>query len=86
MDVVVVGSIVQDLTRYVVYLTWTISHLQTYICSYTDRFPEPGESIRGTRFHIGYGGKGANQAVAAALLGARASIVARVIMYRMKLL
>jgi len=44
----------------------------------TDSFPRPGETIFGREFHLGYGGKGANQAVAASLCGARVSMVARV--------
>ena len=44
----------------------------------TDAFPRPGETIFGTAFHLGFGGKGANQAVAASLCGARVSMVARV--------
>jgi ribokinase len=42
------------------------------------RFPEPGETLMGSGFHLGQGGKGANQAVAAARLGARVSMVTRV--------
>jgi ribokinase len=44
----------------------------------TDLFPRPGETIFGREFHLGFGGKGANQAVAARLCGARVSMVARV--------
>src|SRR5512146_2224063 len=44
----------------------------------TDAFPRPGETIFGSEFHLGFGGKGANQAVAARLCGARVSMVARV--------
>jgi ribokinase len=44
----------------------------------TDAFPRPGETIFGTGFHLGFGGKGANQAVAASLCGARVSMIARV--------
>src|SRR5690606_27031173 len=35
----------------------------------TDRFPKPGETILGYEFFMAQGGKGANQAVAAARLG-----------------
>jgi ribokinase len=44
----------------------------------TARFPRPGETLAGSGFHLGHGGKGANQAVAAARLGASVSIVTRV--------
>src|SRR5262245_9017460 len=39
--------------------------------------PRPGETVAGTDFRRGFGGKGANQAVAAARLGAAVSLVAR---------
>jgi len=42
------------------------------------RIPQPGETIIGGDFHTAPGGKGANQAVAAARLGARVSMVGRV--------
>jgi len=45
---------------------------------FTDRFPKPGETIFGQNFDLGFGGKGANQAVAARLCGAEVSMVARV--------
>jgi len=45
---------------------------------FTDAFPRPGETIFGKRFELGYGGKGANQAVAAHRCGASASMVAKV--------
>ncbi|WP_250626146.1 ribokinase [Pinirhizobacter soli] len=41
----------------------------------TARFPGPGETLMGERFLTVPGGKGANQAVAAARLGARVSLV-----------
>jgi len=44
----------------------------------TSRLPRPGETLAGSDFHLGQGGKGANQAVAAARLGARVSMVTRV--------
>jgi ribokinase len=46
--------------------------------TYADRLPAPGETVPGRRFTTGYGGKGANQAVMAARLGAAVSLVARV--------
>ncbi len=42
------------------------------------RIPRPGETIIGSGFHYVPGGKGANQAVAAARLGAQVSLVGRV--------
>jgi ribokinase len=36
-----------------------------------------GETLHGTRFHMGYGGKGANQAVMAAKLGADVTMVTK---------
>src|SRR5690348_16143984 len=40
--------------------------------------PRPGETVRGDRFVEAAGGKGANQAVAAARLGAKVALVARI--------
>jgi len=48
------------------------------LTTFTDEFPRPGETIFGREFHLGFGGKGANQAVAARLCGANVSMVARV--------
>ena len=48
------------------------------LTTFTDRIPHPGETMFGSRFDLGFGGKGANQAVAAALCGARVHMVARV--------
>lgn len=44
----------------------------------SDRVPRGGETIFGTGFDMGFGGKGANQAVAAALCGAEVEMVAAV--------
>lgn len=59
-DVVVVGSVNQDLT------VLTAHH------------PRPGETVMGRGHRSGGGGKGANQAVAAARLGARTAFLGRV--------
>ncbi|ETN81103.1 hypothetical protein RB195_017655 [Necator americanus] len=48
------------------------------LVSYTTDFPRPGESVRGHMFRMASGGKGANQAVAAARLGAKVQMIARV--------
>jgi ribokinase len=48
------------------------------LTAFSDRFPNPGETIFGTHFDLGWGGKGANQAVAARLCGAEVDMVARV--------
>ena len=48
------------------------------LTTFTDRFPKPGETIFGQKFDLGFGGKGANQAVAARLCGADVFMVARV--------
>ncbi len=42
------------------------------------RLPQPGETLTGTSFQQLYGGKGANQAVAAARLNAEVSMIGRI--------
>lgn len=44
----------------------------------TNRFPEVGETVLGTNFQTASGGKGANQAAQAALLGADVTMVGKV--------
>jgi ribokinase len=48
------------------------------LTTFADRFPNAGETIFGQRFDLGFGGKGANQAVAGRLCGADVFMVARV--------
>jgi len=48
------------------------------LTTFTDQFPKPGETLFGQKFDLGFGGKGANQAVAARLCGAEVFMVARV--------
>src|SRR5271168_3896492 len=48
------------------------------LTTFADRFPRPGETIFGQRFDLGFGGKGANPAVAARLCGADVLMVAKV--------
>jgi ribokinase len=45
---------------------------------FNDAFPRPGETIFGRKFDLGFGGKGANQAVAARRCGASVGMVAKV--------
>lgn len=47
------------------------------LISYVPRLPRMGETLHGTRFHMGFGGKGANQAVMAAKLGGDVAIVTK---------
>lgn len=47
------------------------------LISYVPRLPRMGETLHGDRFHMGYGGKGANQAVMAAKLGAGVTMVTK---------
>jgi ribokinase len=48
------------------------------LTTFSDRFPKAGETIFGQKFDLGFGGKGANQAVASRLCGAEVFMVARV--------
>ena len=43
-----------------------------------ERLPSPGETLLATGYRVDYGGKGSNQAVGCARLGARVSFVARI--------
>lgn len=47
------------------------------LVSRVPRLPKLGETLVGHSFHLGYGGKGANQAVMAAKLGARVTMVTK---------
>ena len=46
------------------------------LTTFSDRFPKAGETIFGQKFDLGFGGKGANQAVASRLCGAEVFMVA----------
>jgi len=48
------------------------------LTTFSDTFPRPGETLFGKSFHLGFGGKGANQAVAARLCGADVLMIANV--------
>src|SRR6476660_4399865 len=43
-----------------------------------ERLPSPGETVLGAGYRVDYGGKGSNQAVGCARLGARVNLVARI--------
>ena len=48
------------------------------LLSKISRLPKMGETLAGNSFHLGFGGKGANQAVMASRLGASVGIVTKV--------
>jgi len=48
------------------------------IAAYAARLPRPGETVHGSSYAVTLGGKGANQAVAAARLGGKVRLVGRV--------
>src|SRR4029079_10564532 len=52
-----------------------VGSLNIDLVAYTSRVPSAGETVIGERFQMGFGGKGANQAVMAARLGARVAMV-----------
>jgi ribokinase len=52
-----------------------VGSLNIDLIAYTARVPGAGETVIGERFAMGFGGKGANQAVMAARLGARVAMV-----------
>jgi ribokinase len=55
-----------------------VGSANTDLVTFADAFPRPGETIFGTGFDLGFGGKGANQAVAARLCGSDVLMVAKV--------
>src|SRR5580698_9429998 len=55
-----------------------IGSANTDLTTFTDVFPRPGETLFGKTFEMGFGGKGANQAVASRLCGAEVLMVAKV--------
>ncbi|MCY4146825.1 MAG: ribokinase [Chloroflexi bacterium] len=54
-----------------------VGSFNTDLTSYMQRMPRPGETVHGERFVTGAGGKGSNQAVAAARLGADVTFIGR---------
>jgi ribokinase len=55
-----------------------VGSANTDLTTFTDVFPRPGETLFGKSFDLGFGGKGANQAVASRLCGAEVLMVAKV--------
>jgi ribokinase len=55
-----------------------IGSANTDLVTFSREFPRPGETLFGQNFDLGFGGKGANQAVAARLCGAEVLMVAKV--------
>jgi ribokinase len=55
-----------------------IGSANTDLTAFVDAFPRAGETVFGKKFEMGFGGKGANQAVAARLCGADVMMVAKV--------
>ncbi|WP_026792941.1 ribokinase [Pleomorphomonas oryzae] len=55
-----------------------IGSVNVDIVTYADRAPRPGESLTGHRYSMVLGGKGANQSVAVARLGAPVHFIGRV--------
>ena len=54
-----------------------VGSFNTDLVSYMQRMPRPGETVHGDTFMTGAGGKGSNQAVAAARLGAEVTFIGR---------
>jgi ribokinase len=54
-----------------------VGSVMTDLVARAARLPAPGETLFGSSFQQGFGGKGANQAVMAARLGARVGMIAR---------
>ncbi|XP_072313916.1 ribokinase [Eucyclogobius newberryi] len=55
-----------------------VGSCMTDLVSQAPRLPKAGETIHGHKFFIGFGGKGANQCVQAARLGAESAVVCKV--------
>ncbi|WP_407427953.1 ribokinase [Arcticibacter sp.] len=55
-----------------------VGSINTDMVVMTERFPNPGETISAEKFFMSLGGKGANQAVAAARLGTPVAFLSRV--------
>jgi ribokinase len=54
---------------------WVVGSTMVDMITYVSRPPAAGETLVGDRFELGFGGKGANQAVMCARLGAEVTLV-----------
>jgi ribokinase len=54
---------------------WVVGSTMVDMVAYAARMPIAGETLVGDRFELGWGGKGANQAVMGARLGAKVTLV-----------
>lgn len=61
------------------FITHIIFCLLFCVSSYVPHLPRMSETVKGRSFESGFGGKGANQCVAAAKLGSRTAMVAKVL-------
>ncbi len=59
-------------------MIYVLGSINADIVVYSERFPEPGETLTGSNFLINQGGKGANQAIAAQKSGGDAEFIGRV--------
>ena len=57
---------------------WVVGSLNVDLVVHVERFPNPGETLHGSRFDTFLGGKGGNQAMALCRLGGAPTVVARV--------
>ncbi|XP_057227182.1 ribokinase isoform X2 [Malurus melanocephalus] len=55
-----------------------VGSCMTDLVSLTTRLPKAGETVLGHKFFVGFGGKGANQCVQSARLGAKTSLICKV--------
>ncbi|CAG5121060.1 unnamed protein product, partial [Candidula unifasciata] len=54
-----------------------VGSCNTDLSSYVSHLPKEGETVIGYKFDTGFGGKGANQCVAAAKLGAKVAMIGK---------
>jgi ribokinase len=59
-------------------VVFVVGSINVDLVTFVPRLPAPGETVVGDRFEVHDGGKGANQAVAAARLGAVANLIGAV--------